>query len=156
VRRGELLSITVPDVDLERRQVALKKTKNGKPRTVYINDLALQVFESMGLSERKRKQDRRVLFPSITPEQVSMPFLRACRAAGVEDFAWHDLRHSFASHLRMVGADTHDLMVLLGHSDMRMTARYMHLTAEHLRAAAAKLDGVLSFLLRKMSRQRTS
>ena len=44
----------------------------------------------------------------------------------------------------MAGADTHDLMVLMGHSDMRMTARYMHLTAEHLRKAAARLDGVLT------------
>jgi integrase len=67
VRRGELLSITVPDVDLQRRQVALKKTKNGKPRTVYINDLALAVFESMGLGERKRGQDRGVLFPPSLP-----------------------------------------------------------------------------------------
>jgi integrase len=142
-RRGELLSITIPDVDLHTRKVVLKKTKNGKPRTVYINDLAMQVFASMGMSERKRKQDRGVLWPAITPEQLSMRFLRACRAAGVEDFAWHDLRHSFASHLRMAGADTHDLMVLLGHSDMRMTARYMHLTDGHLRTAAAKLDGVL-------------
>jgi integrase len=144
VRRGELLSIVVPDVDLHSKQIAVRKTKNGRVRTVHINALAAQVFEVMGLSERKRKQDRRVLFPGITPEQLSMRFLRACRAAGVEDFVWHDLRHSYASHLRMAGADTHDLMVLLGHSDMRMTARYMHLSQEHLRAAASRLDGILT------------
>jgi site-specific recombinase XerD len=143
-RRGEMLSITVPDVDLERRQVALKKTKNGKPRTLYINDLALQVFESMGLRERKRRQDRRVLFPSITPEQLSMRFLRAARQAGVEELSLHSLRHSFASTLRMAGADLHDLMVLGGWSDLRMVTRYAHLTSEHLQRAAARMDGVLT------------
>ena len=78
-RRGELMAVTVPDVDLHHRQVALRKTKNGKPRTVYINNLAMQVFASMGLAERKHKQDRGVLWPSITPEQLSMRFL--CRHA---------------------------------------------------------------------------
>lgn len=144
VRRGELLSISVPDVDLDRRQVTVRKTKNGKPRTVYMNDLALQVFESMGLSERKRKQDRGVLWPSITPEQLSMRFLRACRAVSIEDFRWHDLRHTTASVLRMAGADLHDLQVILGHSDLRMVSRYIHLTADHLRAAASRMDGVLT------------
>jgi integrase len=143
-RRGELMHTTVPDVDLDQRKVILRKTKNGKVRVVYINDLALAVFASMNIAERKRKQDRRVLFPGITPEQVSMRFLRACRAAGVEDFKFHDLRHTWASHMRMQGADLHDLMVLMGHSDMRMTTRYAHLSEEHLRAATSRLDGVLT------------
>jgi integrase len=143
-RRGELLAVTVPDVDLDQRKVILRKTKNGKVRTVYINDLALRVFESMGIEERKRKQDRRVLFPSITPEQLSMRFLRACRQAGVEDFSFHSLRHTYAAHLKMMGADVVDLMHLLGHSDTRMTTRYAHLSQEHLRSAASKLDGVLT------------
>jgi len=144
VRRGELLGISVADVDLDQRKVILRKTKNGKVRVVYINDLAFAVFASMGIEERKRRQDRRVLWPSISPEQLSMRFLRACRAAGIEDFSFHDLRHTFASHLRMQGADLHDLMVLLGHSDMRMTTRYVTLSQEHLRAATSKLDGVLT------------
>jgi integrase len=143
-RRGELLAVTVPDVDLDGRKVVLRKTKNGKPRIVYINDLALAVLASMNIEERKQKQDRRVLWPDVTPEQLSMRFLRACRQAGVEDFSFHDLRHTYASHLKMMGADIHDLMILMGHSDLRMTARYAHLSQEHLRSAAAKLDGVLT------------
>jgi len=138
------LNTTVPDVDMRTRQAILRITKNGKPRTVYINDLALQVFESMGLDERKRQQDRGVLFPSITAAQLTVRFIRSCQAAGIEDFSFHDLRHTYASHLKMNGADGFDLQKLLGHSDPRMTQRYMHLSADHLRAAASKLDGVLT------------
>jgi integrase len=144
VRRGELLAVTIPDIDLDQRKVILRKTKNGRTRVVYVNDLAAAVFESMGIEERKRRGDRRVLWPSITPEQLSMRFLRACRQAGVEDFKFHDLRHTWASHMRMQGADLHDLMVLLGHSDLRMTTRYLTLSQEHLRAASSKLDNVLT------------
>ncbi len=143
-RRGELMHTTIPDVDFDGRRVTLRHTKNGKTRTVFVNDLALQVLGAMGISERKRKKDRGVLFPSVTPEQLSMRFIRACRAAGVEDFSFHDLRHTYASHLRMKGADLDDIRLLLGHSDLRMTIRYAHLGQSHLDAAASRLDGVLT------------
>jgi integrase len=143
-RRGELMYTTVPDVDLDTRQVTLRMTKSGKTRAVFINDLAAQVFLAMDLPERKRKRDRSVLFPGVTPEQLSMKFIRACRAAGVEDFSFHDLRHTYASHLRMKGADLDDIRRLLGHSDLRMTIRYAHLLPEHLEAAASRLNGVLT------------
>ena len=143
-RRGELMHTTVPDVDIAARQVTLRVTKNGKTRLVYINDLALQVLGAMGIAERKRRGDRRVLFPGIMPAQLSMRFIRACRDAAVEDFSFHDLRHTYASHLRMKGADLDDIRRLLGHSDLRMTIRYAHLLPEHLEAAASRLDGVLT------------
>lgn len=143
-RRGELMDATIPDVDLELLQVTLRKTKNGKPRTVPINSLALQVFEAMGVPERKRRKDRGVLFPDVTPEQVSMKFIRACRVAGVENFSIHSLRHTYASFLRLNGADLFDIQKLLGHSDPRMTQRYTHLSSAHLAAAASRLDGVLT------------
>jgi integrase len=143
-RRGELMHTTVPDVDLETRRVTLRVTKSGRVRTVYINDLAMGVLVAMGIAERKRKKDRGVLFPNITPEQLSMRFIRACRAAGVENFHWHDLRHTFASHLRMQGADLDDIRRLLGHSDSRMTIQYVHLGQSHLDSAASRLDGVLT------------
>jgi integrase len=143
-RRGELMAVTVPDIDLDARMILLRRTKNGKARGAHINDLAMQVLESMGVRERKQRKDRGKLFRGITAEQVSMRFIRACRDAGVEDFSFHDLRHTFASHLRMKGADLHDLQMLLGHSDPRMTARYAHLSDEHLAMNAQRLNGVLT------------
>ena len=143
-RRGELLSVTVPDVDLDHHTILLRKTKNGKPRPAFINDLALQVLDSMNIRERKRGRDRGRLFRGVTPEQLSMRFIRACGDAGVDDFSFHDLRHTYASHLRMHGADLHDIQKLLGHSDPRMTNRYAHLSNEHLDRTAQRLNGVFT------------
>lgn len=109
-------------------------------RPAFINSLAMQVLESMDAGTRKLKGP---LFPDVTPAQ-SVAFIRACEDAGVKDFSLHDLRHTFASHLRMHGADLHDLQKLLGHRDPRMTDRYAHLSAEHLGNAAKRLDTVLS------------
>ena len=61
-----------------------------------------------------------------------MAFARACRRAGIEDFRFHDLRHTAASWLRMSGADIHTVAQLLGHKDLRMAARYQHLSPTFL------------------------
>ncbi len=143
-RRGELMNIVLTDVDLDRGTILLRNTKNGKPRLAFINELAMQVLKSMNVDGRKRQANCGPLFVGITPAQLSVAFSRACNRAGVEDFRLHDLRHTFASHLRMNGADLHDLQKLLGHSDPRMTSRYSHLSNEHLATAARRLDGVLS------------
>ena len=71
-RRGELLAVTVPDIDLDARIILLRRTKNGKERPAFINDLAMQVLTSMGVRERKQHKDRGKLFRGITAEQVSM------------------------------------------------------------------------------------
>jgi len=143
-RRGELLAVRLNDIDLDAGTISLRKTKNGLERPAYINGLAMQVLESMNVREMKRKNPRGLLFPEVTAAQVTVAFVRACAKAGVEDFSFHDLRHCFASHLRMSGRDLHDIQKLLGHSDPRMTDRYAHLSAEHLKAAAQGLDGALT------------
>jgi integrase len=144
LRRGEMMAITPQDVDLKARHIRLTHTKNGKPRTVFINQLAMQVLTAMRIEERQARDDRRPFFHGIRPGTLSTRFIRACQAAGVDDFSFHDLRHTHASWLRMRGADINDLRLLLGHSDIRMTSRYIHLTAQHLADAASKLDGVLT------------
>jgi integrase/recombinase XerD len=143
-RRGELMNLALPDIDLQRGHVELRRTKNGKSRSVPINELARMVFDAMGVPERKNKRDRGLLFTDFTPEQLSMRFIRACRDAGIEDFSLHSLRHTYASWLRMTGADLGEIKELLGHSDLRMTLRYAHLKQEHLVEAASRLNGVFS------------
>jgi integrase len=142
-RRGELLHVTVPDVDLLARTVILKRTKSGKTRSAHINDLAMQVFKAMRVQERKAKGDKGKLFRGMTPAQLSVRFIRACRAVDIEDFSFHDLRHTFASMQIGAGTDLYRVQVLLGHSDPRMTQRYAHLEKEHLAEAAQRLNGVL-------------
>jgi integrase len=71
-------------------------------------------------------------------------FIRACEDAGIEDFSIHDLRHTFASQVRMRGADLDTVRQLLGHKDLPMTARYAHRNAGFLGDAASKLDEVFT------------
>jgi integrase len=62
------------------------------------------------------------------------------KRAGIGDFRFHDLRHSFASYLTMGGVNLRTVQTLLGHKDLRMTMRYSHLSPEHLREAVSTLD----------------
>jgi site-specific recombinase XerD len=71
---------------------------------------------------------------------VRHAFQAACRRAGITDFRFHDLRHTFASHLVINGVNLRAAQHLLGHQDIRMTLRYSHLSQEHLQAAVGTLD----------------
>ena len=71
-------------------------------------------------------------------------FGRACRAAGIADFHWHDLRHTFASHLVMAGVDLRTVQELLGHKTLEMTLRYSHVAPAHKATAVARLTEALA------------
>ena len=128
----------------------LPQTKNGDGRIVWLNKLACNVLDSIS---KNGASSTDLVFPSsenVSPENVSLAFLRACRKVGVADFHLHDLRHTAASWLRMSGADLQDVAELLGHRDLRMTKRYSHLSPAHLSAAVKRLDGVFGKELAKL------
>lgn len=139
MRRSEILGLRWLDVDLLNARVLLPQTKNGDGRIVYLNQSALSAFYSVPRSEATAT-DR--VFQHLSPEQVSVAFSRVCRRLKVLDFRFHDLRHTAASWLRMQGADIHTVAQLLGHKDLRMAARYQHLSPAFLADAVSRLDGV--------------
>ncbi|WP_459918077.1 site-specific integrase [Desulfocicer niacini] len=89
---------------------------------------------------RKRKRIVGVKFDHVfcrinTGEQLknfSRAWVAALKEAGIENFHFHDLRHTFCSNLIMAGAGLKDVKDMVGHSDIRMTDRYTHLTMEHM------------------------
>ncbi len=143
MRRGEILRLRSLDVDLEGRRVMLPQTKNGDGRIVYLNRTALTALESVlvdGLPSRA------LIFDGVCADYVTQTFRHACIDVGIEDFRFHDLRHTAASWMRMSGADIHTVALALGHKDLRMAARYQHLSPAFLGEAVAKLDGVFGDL----------
>jgi integrase len=74
--------------------------------------------------------------------QMTKTFARAVAQAGILDFTFHDLRHTFASRLVMAGVDLATVKELMGHKRITMTLRYAHLAPGHKRSAIAALDQV--------------
>ena len=142
MRRSELLGLRWFSVDLEHGRVMLSQTKNGEGRVVYLNETAKAAIRSLPFDSTTRSSD--FVFPGLSGEQVSMAFSRACRVLGISDFRFHDLRHTAASWLRMKGADIHTVAQLLGHKDLRMAARYQHLSPAFLAEAVGTLDSTYS------------
>jgi integrase len=143
MRRGEVLGLRWLDVDSKGGRIMLPQTKNGEGRIVYLNKLAQAALASLPREDAK-PTDLVFVGESITPENVSLAFLRACRAVSISDFRFHDLRHTAASWMRMNGADIHTVALILGHKDLRMAARYQHLSPAFLSDAVKLLDSAFA------------
>jgi integrase len=75
-------------------------------------------------------------------DRFKTSFNAAVKRAGIVDFRFHDLRHTFANQLLMKGGTLKDVQELLGHTTMTMTLRYVHLTQEHRRKDFNLLNGL--------------
>jgi len=142
LRRGEILSLRWKDIDFKERKILVETTKNNERKAPPIDDTLYSVLKSLPVH-----LGTDLVFPGITGIQLTMAFRRACKRAGIKDFRFHDLRHSFASYLTMAGENLRTVQTLLGHKDLRMTMRYSHLSPEHLKEAVSKLDKTLSSML---------
>jgi integrase len=125
LRRGELLSLTWPQVDMTRGFIRLAgaDTKSKKGRAVKMRQAVYNV-----LAGRPGKREGRVW----RTRSVRNAFDRAVSKAGLKDFHFHDCRHHFASWFVMRGGQLQALKEILGHADLKMTLRYAHLSPEHL------------------------
>lgn len=126
MRRGELLSLEWDKhVDLENNLIHIEDTKNGERRDVSINSVLHET-----LVELKGRRNSRFVFTDSNGrglKSIKKSFDTARKKAGLVDFRFHDLRHTFASHMAMLGDDLFSLKERLGHKSITMTLRYSHM-----------------------------
>jgi len=130
-RKGELLGLRWRDVDLQRGRAVVHETKNSERRSLYMGADALAVLRQM--HARKRGRSDLVFAPrrGNQPINIERSWSRARRAAKLDDFRFHDLRHTAASYLAMNGASLADIAEALGHKTLGMVKRYAHLADSH-------------------------
>jgi integrase len=127
-------------IDWTRNVLDLPRTKNDEPIHVPLNDTVLQTLRSLpSWQERKGpifRNQRRPEEPVLSNDHWFKP---ALKAAGIRDFRWHDIRHTFASWLVQDGVPLDRLSKLLGHKSLTMTMRYAHLAPNQLHEDVALL-----------------
>jgi len=138
LRQGEGLGLTWDRVDRSRGVILLEVTKSGRRREVPLNR------EADAVLVRREPQDSGLVFGTASWYTFRSYWDKAIVAANVDDFRFHDLRHTFASWAVQRGATLQEVKDLLGHSSLSMVMRYAHLSPEHLRKAVGRLDGLLS------------
>ncbi len=133
MRKEEILSLRWKDLDYRIRTISILDTKNGQSREIPMNDIVYRT-----LMATKKMPDSPWVFCKNNGERygnIRKAFEGARKRAGIVDFRFHALRHTFASHLVMAGVDLRTVQELLGHKSFEMTLRYAHLSPEHKKAA---------------------
>ena len=117
------------DVDFQMGLIRLENTKNNERRSVPLTGLALDIVRDLA---SVRRIDTDLVFPIKGGRQgLRIPWEAALKKAEIEDFRFHDLRHTAASYLAMNGATLAEIAEILGHKTLQMVKRYAHLTEQH-------------------------
>lgn len=151
LRKSELLGLRWDDVDFHAGAITVREAKSGEVERVPINQTVrrgLLALRDERMRRAKLTGDARALFGRYVfcaPGGGRMMNLNrywypALKGAGIEDFHFHDLRHSFCSRLVMAGVDLYRVQKLARHRSPSMTMRYAHLTPGALRQAVEVLD----------------
>jgi len=150
VRRAELTHLKVSDIDSQRMVIHIQGGKGRKDRDVMLSPKLLEALREHWRSLKRKPSVW--LFPGnrwhtgdtpIDTKVVWYACQQAAQRAGLQkEVHPHTLRHCFATHLLEAGADLRTIQILLGHNDLKETARYLHLSQRHLHAAASPLDSL--------------
>jgi site-specific recombinase XerD len=145
IRRNAILSLEWRDVNFDERTIMVRAatSKSGKQYYSPMNKIAFNTL-SKWKSQAKRTSPGSLVFPSPqTGNKMGdcrTSWENLVKAANVENFRWHDMRHDFASQLVMKGVDLNTVRELMGHADLKMTLRYAHLAPNVKMRAVEMLD----------------
>ncbi len=146
LRAKEIFSLKWGDVDLERRQILIKDTKNNSNRVAYMTNDLVEMF-----SNKERKKPNELVFPDRNKKEImkiSNVFPKTVKDLklneGIVDprdkVVFHSLRHTYASWMVENGTDLYTVKQLLGHKTLAMTERYSHVRNETLQKAVKGFD----------------
>jgi integrase len=140
-RRGELICLKWDDVDLRAIRVVVHDTKNGDPRVLPLVGKALTALRALKLQGSAQSE---WVFPQPSGfpgpyEGFDAHWYSALKTAGIENFRFHDLRHTCSSYLASQGASLLEIADVLGHRTMQMVKRYSHLAQSHKTTAIEKM-----------------
>ena len=143
MRQGEILNLTWDDVDFNNQRITLHDTKNGERRAVHLAKKALQLLQE--LKGKNLRAGSNLVFPGYRaqnhgPASIRTSWMTALQKAEVENFKFHDLRHSAASYLAMNGAALLDIAAILGHKTLSMVKRYAHLSETHVSGVVGSMN----------------
>jgi len=135
MRKNEILKLKWEDIDFEQGIIFVRNSRNNEMREIPINDQPMLTLRSkkFKLPYVFVKEDRARYISTRTS------FRNAAKRAKINDFRFHDLRHTFALHLVMSGVDLTTVKDRLGHKTINMTLRYTHLSPDHKRHAVNSL-----------------
>lgn len=139
-RKGEIFSLRWANVDLRRKVavIAAEDAKSGKARPLPLNDEAVEILRNM-----PRDCEYPFAYRGRKADQISRSeFATALRKSGIEDFRFHDLRHTWASWHVQNGTPLMTLKELGGWEKLEMVNKYAHLSDEHL----SRFSGIVTFL----------
>ncbi len=141
-RQEEIMSLRWGQIDFKRKVITLHTTKNGEKRALPLVGEAFSLLEER--SKVRNLSDDRLFPPSKLAKKsnyidLRKPWENALKDADIEDFRWHDLRHTSASYLVMNGVSLVEVAKILGHKTLTMVLRYAHLSPQHIISAGEKL-----------------
>ncbi len=139
MRRGEILNLEWWQIDFSTNRLIVTKTKSGKPRHIPMNQIVRET-----LIELKETSGAKFVFesrrnPGHPIQDPKKSFKGALKDAGIENFRFHDLRHTAGTRLAEAGADAFTIKDILGHASIQTSAIYVHATDEGKRRAISAL-----------------
>ena len=142
LRQGEILNLRWPLVDLSRRTMTILEQKNRGKDTLPLNEKAMNIL--IARSKVKSISTDCVFFSqaetAINARNLLRSFYKARKKAALEDFRFHDLRHTFATRLVQAGVDLYTVQKLGRWKSVSMVTRYAHHYPESLRPGVEVLD----------------
>ena len=148
LRVGELLDLKVSDIDSKAMMIRVRNGKGKKERYTVLSSNALRILRAY----YRIYKPTNYLFPNpcsgepLCSRTIQQTFSDKKKLLGFpNDATLHSLRHSFATHLLLSGTDIVAIQKLMGHSNIRTTSIYLHLTAQDVMKVVSPFDSMEVF-----------